>query len=572
MTVSSATSTGTGTSSPSTTGTSTSSSSSAASTNPSGVDWNALIQSEVDAKLAAATTVETSITNNQAKISAYQQMQTLLSSLASAALPFSTSNTSSLSDSTFSARTAAITASGNVSPDSVLAMTVDNGAPTGSYTLTVQQTATEQKVAGTAASSESTALGYTGAFSIGLSGGASANINITSSMSLQDIVGAINTQEDTTNVQATIVQISSSQYELVLSATQDNADIQTASVSGDDVLTNLGVTDSSGKFTDQIQGAQPAIFTLDGIQMTRDSNDISDVLSGTTFHLYQPTPSGASLNIDISPDTSQMATALQTFVTDYNAFRDYVVSQQQTGSDGTAAAGTVLFGDGTMADIMNQLQSAMNTTVGGLSLNDLGLSFTSTNDLQLDTTTLQATLTGNLTGVEALMATQLSFSSGDLATVAAGNSPPSSFTLDLAVDSSGNLASASVNGDSSMFTVSGNTILGNAGTPYAGMALEFTGNTSQSVTVTSASGIASLINNIGTAASDPTTGTLQTLVSGLQTQDDNLQQQVTDIQSEAATYQSELQSQYAQYQAAIQEATTTLSYLQALLNAGSSSS
>jgi flagellar hook-associated protein 2 len=192
--------------------------------------------------------------------------------------------------------------------------------------------------------------------------------------------------------------------------------------------------------------------------------------------------------------------------------------------------------------------------------------------LQLDTTTLQAALTGNLTGVEALMATQVSFSSGDLATIAAGNSPPSSFTLDLTVDSSGNLASASVNGDSSMFTVSGNTILGNAGTPYAGMALDFTGNTSQSVTVTSASGIASLINNIGTAASDPTSGTLQTLVSGLQTQDGALQQQVSDIQSEAATYQSELQSQYAQYQAAIQEATTTLSYLQALLNAGSSSS
>jgi flagellar hook-associated protein 2 len=170
------------------------------------------------------------------------------------------------------------------------------------------------------------------------------------------------------------------------------------------------------------------------------------------------------------------------------------------------------------------------------------------------------------------MATQLSFSSGDLSTIAAGNSPPSSFTLDLTVDSSGNLETASVDGDNSMFTVSGDTILGNAGTPYAGMALEFTGNTSQSVTVTSTPGLASLINSIGTAASDPTSGTLQTLVSGLQTQDSTLQQQVTDIQSEAATYQSELQTQYAQYQAAIQEASTTLNYLQALLNAGSSSS
>ena len=267
-----------------------------------------------------------------------------------------------------------------------------------------------------------------------------------------------------------------------------------------------------------------------------------------------------------------METALQTFVTDYNAYRDFYSSQEQVGSDGTAASGTVLFGDSTMTDIMNQLQSAMNTTVGGLSLNDLGLSFTDTNDLQLDTTTLQATLTGNLTGVEALMATQLNFSSGDLATIAAGNSPPSSFNLDIAVDGSGNLASASVNGDSSMFTISGDTILGNTGTPYAGMALEYTGNTSQTVTVTSTPGIGTLINNIGTTASDPTSGTLQTLVNGLQTQDDTLQQQVTQIQSDAQTYQTQLQDQYAQYQASIQDATNTLTYLQALLNAGSSSS
>jgi flagellar hook-associated protein 2 len=571
MTVSSATSTGTTTSTvPSTTTTGTTTT--GASTNPAGIDWNALIESEVEAKLAPATTIETSITNNQAKISAYQQMQTLLSSLASDALPFSNSNTTSLSDSAFSARTAAITANGDISPDAVLGMTVDNGSPTGSYTLSVQQVAQEQKVAGTVVSSESDPLGYTGAFSIGLDGGTSANINVTSSMSLQDVVSAINAQENTTNVQASVVQISGNQYELVLSANQDNANIVTASTSGDDILTNLGMTDGSGSFTDQLQAAQPAIITLDGIQMTRNSNDISDVLSDTTFHLYQPTPDGTSLNIDISPDTSQMTTALQTFVTDYNAFRDFVTSQQQLNSDGTLSSSSVLFGDSTMTDIMNQLQSAMNTMVGGLSLNDLGLSFTDTNDLQLDTTTLNTSLADNLQGVEALLATQVTSSSGDLSTMAPGSNAPSSFTLDLAVDDSGNLVSASVGGDSSMFTVSGNVIIGNLGTPYAGLALDYTGDTSQSVTVTSTPGLASLINGIGTTASDPTTGTLQSLVSGLQTQDDTLQQQVTDIESEASTYQSNLQTQYAQYQAAIQEATNTLTYLQALLDAQTSSS
>src|ERR1700761_6394425 len=106
MTVSSASSTGS-TATPSSTSSSgtTTSTASLGSTNPSGIDWNNLIQAEVNNKLAAATTVQTSITANEAKIAAYQKMQTLLSNLAASAQPFSTSNTTSLSSSAFSAST-----------------------------------------------------------------------------------------------------------------------------------------------------------------------------------------------------------------------------------------------------------------------------------------------------------------------------------------------------------------------------------------------------------------------------------------------------------------------------------
>lgn len=248
-----------------------------------------------------------------------------------------------------------------------------------------------------------------------------------------------------------------------------------------------------------------------------------------------------------------------------------MTSQQQVGADGTAASGTVLFGDPTMNDVMNQLENAMNTTVGGLSLSDLGLSFNSSNDLQLDSTTLQTELTSNLAGVEALLATQATPSSTDLSTIATNSTAPSQFTLDLTVDGSGQLTSASIGGDTSLFTVSGNAILGKAGTPYAGMAFDYTGSTSQSITVTMTSGIASLLNGVSTTASDPTAGTLQTLVSSLQTEDTSLQQQVSDIQSDAAAYQTQLQTQYAQYQAAIQKAQNTLTYLTALLDSKSTS-
>ena len=568
MTVSSSTS---GTSTTTSSTATTSNTTTGASTNPSGVDWNALIQSQVNAMLAPATKIDTTITANQAKIAAYQQLQTLLSSLATAAQPLASSNTSSLSNSIFSAVTATIGSTGTASASSNLSMSLTNGAATGSYTMTISQLAQAQQVAGTAVASETSALGYSGVFSIGLAGGSTADITVNSGMTLQDLVGAINDQTSTTNVQASIVQVSDSQFELVLTGTQDGADITTSSVSGDDVLNKLGVTDSSGNFTDQLAAAQSAIFTLDGIQLTRNTNDITDLVSGMTFNLLAPTASGTTLNINVGTDASQITTALQSLVTAYNAFQSNVATQQQTGSDGTAASTAVLFGDGTMNDTMNQLQNAMNTTVNGLSLNDLGLSFTSTNQLQLDTSKLASALSSNLTGVEQLLASQATTSSSQLTTIAGSATAPGSFTLDLTVDGSGNLTSASVNGDSTMFTVTGDTILGNAGTAYAGMAFSYSGSTSQSITVTSTPGIAGLLDSIATTNSDPQNGSLQDMVNSLQTQDTSLQQQVSDIEARASTYQTQLQNQYAQYQAAIATSTTTLNYLQSLMNSQSTS-
>ena len=559
MTVSSATS-GTATTPPTTSTTTTS-----ASTNPSGVDWNALIQAQVSAKLAAATSVETKITNNEAKVSAYKNLQTLLSTLATGSDPLASVDSGLFSSSIFSARTANVTPNGNISVNSV-SMTLNNGAPIGNYTLQVNQLAQAQKIAGASVASETDALGFAGTFSVGLAGGTSANITVNAGMSLQDVVANINAQTSTTNVQASIVQVSSSQYELVMTGTQDGSNIVTSSVSGDDVMNKLGVTDGSGNFTDQIQKAQPAIITLDGISITRNSNDIGDVLDGVTVHLIQASPADTSLNIDVETDTSQVETALQTFVTDYNAVRDFVTSQQATASDGTASSDTVLFGDVTMNDVMTQLQSAINTTVNGMSLNDLGLSFSSTNDLQLNTSTLEAAMTSNLQGVESLLASQATTSSGELTSIATAPLAPASFALDIQVDGSGNLMSASVGGDSSMFTISGDTILGNTGTPYAGLALAYSGTTSQAIQVNTTQGIASLISSIASTNSDPVNGSLQSLVTNLQSQDTTMQQQVTDIQSNASAYQTQLQNQYAQYQAAIAQATTTLNYLQALLN------
>jgi flagellar hook-associated protein 2 len=547
--------------------TGTSSTTSSSSSSSTGIDWNALITAAVNAKLTQATSISTNITTNQAKVSAYQALQTDLKTLASGLTSLSSSIINSLATNAFAARAATISSTGDVSASAALSMTVGSGAATGDHTLQISRLAAAQKVIGSSQSSQTTALGYSGTFSIGLSGGSTSAVTITSTMTLQDVADAINAQSATTNVGASVVQVSSGSYELVLTGAKDGADISYASTSGDDILNKLGVTDSSGAFSNVLQVAQSALFTLDGISMTRNTNDISDVLGGITFDLLQATPSGTTINISIGPDTSQISSALQTFVTNYNAYRDAVIAQQATNSDGTASSSAVLFGDGTMRDITNRLEAVLTGTVGGLTMSDLGLSFNEKNELVLDSGTLSAILTSNLSGVTKFLSAQTTTSSSQLTVVNTGTSPQS-FTLDLAVDSSGTLTGASVGGDSSLFTVSGTSIIGNAGTAYAGMAFTYSGSTSQSITVTSTSGIAAQIYQIANTYSK-STGSLQTLITDLQTRDGTMQQKVDDIDNAAAAFKAQLQSQYAKYQAAIQSANNTLNYLKALLNAES---
>ncbi|SDD46520.1 flagellar hook-associated protein 2 [Bradyrhizobium brasilense] len=564
MTVSSATSSTSNTTSTSSASTVTTT----GTTNSTSIDWDALIEAEVNAKLAAATSITTTITANQAKITAYHSLQTELSTLATGLLSLSTSIINSIATNAFATRAATISSTGDVSASSALNMSVNSGSATGDHTLQITQLATAQKVIGSSQSSSSTALGLSGTFSLGLSGGTGTAISITSGMSMQDIVDTINAQTSTTNVQASIVQVSSGSYEMVLTGTQDAADVTYSSTSGDDILNKLGITDTSGAFTDVLQKSQSAEFSLDGIALTRNTNDISDVLSGVTFDLLQPTPSGTSLNISIETDTSQITSALQTFVTNYNAFRDQVIAQSAQNSDGTAASSAVLFGDSTMRDLMTQLQQVLSGTVGGMTMADLGLSFNENNELQLDTGTLSTVLTQNLAGVTQLLSAQTATSSSQLSVVNTGTSPQS-FTLDLTVDSTGTLTGASVGGDSSGFSVVGNTIIGNSGTIYAGMAFTYTGSTSQSITVTSSSGLATQLYQLAHTSSG-TSGQLQTMITNLQSRDTDLQSQVSDIQSNAATFKAQLQVQYANYQAAIESANNTLGYLKALLDASSS--
>lgn len=560
----------------STTSTSTSSyttSTSNTSAQSSTVDWSALIEGMVQAKLSKADTIDAQITENETKISSYQDLQGLLQDLTSKAKALSNpSGTSNASSNVFANRAAYLTANGDVTASSVVSIDVDSGTQEGTYDLVVEQIAKAQKVASSTISSNSSELGYDGVFSIGTSDEATADITVTSDMTLADLVETINNQTSTTGVQATILQVSDGEYELLLTATSTGQTITTSTVSGDDVLNGLGVTDSSGGFVNEVQAAQQAKFKLDGVEITRNSNDVSDVLDGVTFHLYSTTPTDTSVSVQIAPNLSTIETAINDFVTAYNSLRDFVITQNATSSDGTADSSAVLFGDSTLRSMSQQLESDLNTMISGYSLADLGITFDSDNKLEVDTTTLESALNNNFDEVEALFEFQSTFSSTDIRLLARGSNAPTSFTLDVEVDSSGAITSASVDGDSSLFTISGTRIIGKDGTAFDGFSFSFAGDSSESIDVTLSYGLAQKIYAVGDAVGNATSGTLVSIIDNIEQQDSDLTDRSNQIRSQAETYRTQLTNRYAKIQEQILSANSTISYLQELSNSSSSSS
>lgn len=557
----------------------TSATSTSATTDTSDIDWNALIEVAVQAKLSKADTIDLKITANEAKIAAYQELQSLLSDVADAADALrAVSGTSNSGTDVFLDRAAYLTANGDVDASAALSATVEDGSDVGSYDIQILQLAKAHKIAGSTQASKSEDLGLSGVMSLGVVDGEAVEVTITDTMSLADIADAINAESEETGVQATVLRVSDSSYRLVLSGVETGETIAASAVSGDDVLASLGVTASDGAFADVLQEAQDAILTLDGITVTRSSNNIDDLLDGVTLHLYQTTQdepdadSDVSITLEVGADVSSAKEAIQALVDAYNAFRDFVATQQTLASDGTVAEDAVLFGDGTMRSATLSVYSALTATIDDESMALIGLSFDSDGTLVVDEDTLDNALLDDLDTVKALLSFQMDASSSQLKLLSRGTSVPANFTLDISVDSSGAPTAASVGGDSSLFTVSGTRIIGAEGSIYEGYTFVFTGSSAQSIDVSLKTGIAELLYNAADPVADGTDGAIQTLIDNLGEVDDDLQTKSDSIRSAAETYRTNLSARYARYQAAIAAAESTQDYLTALIDQWNSSS
>ncbi len=544
-----------------------------ASTNIENIDWDAIIEAAYEAKLSRADTLETKVTENEAKISAYEEAQSLLADLTEAAQALrAPSGTIDSGDDVFQARTAYLTGNGGVAADDVVAVTAEDGAATGSWDLKIYQLAKAHKVASESFETKSDDLGLSGTITLGTDAGGSAAIAIDADMSLADIADAINDVSETSGVTASVVKVSSTEYTLVLSSASTGETI--SATDGGGVLASLGVLDDAGAFADELQAAQDAIFSIDGVTMTRDTNDVDDAIEGLTFHLYAVTSEtgsddDTSVTVEVGTNLSDVKDAIIAFVDAYNAYREFALTQQETASSGDASEDSVLFGDGTLRSINSGLASALGISIDDETLALLGITFEDDNTLTYDEDTLDDALLDDVEAIQALFSYSFEASSSDLLLLSRGTTDIGDFTLDVEVDAEGNLTAASIGGDSSLFTVSGTRIVGAEGSIYEGFTFVFVGGESTSISVETSVGIAEALYNVAEAASNDSTGSLQNQIDTLSEKNDDYEDQIDDITSRAEDYKETITARYAEMQAAISEAQSMLDYLEALMAANS---
>ncbi|MDO8346976.1 MAG: flagellar filament capping protein FliD [Rugosibacter sp.] len=358
----------------------------------SGLDVNGIVAKLMELERIPLARLATKETNYNAKLTAYGSIKGALSSLQTAAATLTAT-------STFNARSVV------VSDATVVTASASSAAAAGSYTLSVTQLAKFHTLRSTTNYAATTDTFNTGTLAISIGGGSAVNITIDSSNNtLAGIRQAIN--DANAGVTATILNDGTTNR-LVLTSTTSGAvgSIAVTATDSDSGGANaLSGLDSASLL--QTQPADNALFNINGIDIIRSSNTVTDAIEGVIFKLTKGTlaaPGTATLTID--RNTEAVTASIATFVKAYND----AVGLLKTSSSFNAATkvAAILNGDSTVRSLQSQLSELVHTTVtgiaGGIStLSDIGIAVQKDGTLATDSTKLAAALADPTKDVTAL--------------------------------------------------------------------------------------------------------------------------------------------------------------------------
>ena len=226
--------------------------------------------------------------------------------------------------------------------------------------------------------------------------------------SLNGIAKAINAANG--NVSASVVKADTGDYRLMLTSKTTGTDSNMmVSVTGDDTLKSVI---GSGALTEQVAAAN-AIVNVSGIEITRQSNTITDALPGVTLTLKAKSTADETLSVTRATDDNKKA--VTEWVTAYNALQSTIGSLTKyvppaTGATGQSSSNGVLMGNSTIRGVQSDLRSLLTNVQSGSYAIMAQLGITQdpvkgangeTGNLKIDDKKLTAALADNPAGVQA---------------------------------------------------------------------------------------------------------------------------------------------------------------------------
>ncbi|SVA13228.1 uncharacterized protein METZ01_LOCUS66082 [marine metagenome] len=358
----------------------------------SNLDTQDIINKMVSLEARSMDLVEAKKQIEQQKLASFKELKNRLQTFKSVVTTLNTESRFIVNKSVFS---------NNSSSDNnkVVDITTTSSATSGTYSLVVDNLATETKMISNGFASTTSELEY-GRVKV-TAGSASATVTINSTNnSLDGLRLAINNLG--LDVKASFLNDGDDTVPVRL--------LISGNLTGATGAVTMSYSKDSIYPVDEIsftttQEAKNASFSIDGVSISKSSNTVSDVISGAALKLQ----SAGSGTISLSTDTNAITTKVSDFVDEYNEISLFLSEQLALDSE-TEETG-VLFGNFAVQNLQQILRSSISSEVTGITgdytyLSQIGITTKSDGTLILDTDELSDALVDDIQNVSQLFSSR----------------------------------------------------------------------------------------------------------------------------------------------------------------------
>jgi len=384
----------------------------------------------------------------------------------------------------------------------------------------------------------------------------------TSTSTINDFISQVN---DSYHNMATVAVDSTSGQLSITDKASGTSQLSLASISIGSDTYNTTTTTVGKNGAGVLSAGSDAYFSVDGLNMSANSNSPDSMITGVTFNLYKVTdPTSAAITVELDRDTAGIQKNVQSLLDAYNTFLSYATSETQYAdpNDSTSKAGD-LAGDMTVQSMMDQVGDALRSQLnlfGGsfTSLTSIGInSDATTGQMSIDSATFSKVITQNFDQFEKLfITTGIATNKNVVLGRNTSDTQSGSYTL-REINGDSQHMQIQLAGDSTWYTSDarvGDVVTFSSG-PAKGLSLSAPAGTvgTTGTTFTFQNGVSDVVNNIITNMTQSSTGTIAVHQDSLNTQVTDANNQITDMTARVSAYHDQLVAQFSAMEQALQK-------------------